>query len=58
MKPNIIKSCPNIQIGGVPGASSTEHLVTTKTWMKTKEEDKQGGIMNTFDLEKFFDKES
>ena len=26
--------------------------------MKVKEESKQGGIMNTFDLEKIFDKES
>ena len=58
MKLKIIKSCPNIQIGGVPKASCTEHLITTKTWMKVKEESKQGGIMNTFDLSKFFEKES
>ena len=35
-----------------------EHLVTLKTWMKTKESSKEGGIIQTFDMEKFFDKES
>ena len=29
-----------------------------KTWMKQKEETKEGGIIQTFDMEKFFDKES
>ena len=58
MKPKIINACPNIQIGGVPKASSVEHLVTMKTWMKLKEETKEGGIIQTFDMEKFFDKES
>ena len=55
MKPNIVKACPNIQIGGMPGSSSVEHLVTLKTWMLMKEEKKENGI---FDMEKFFDKES
>ena len=58
MKPKIINACPNIQIGGVPKASSVEHLVTMKTWMKLKEETKEGGIIQTFDMENFFDKES
>ena len=35
-----------------------EHLVTMKTWMKIKEDEKEGGIIQTFDMEKFFDKES
>ena len=43
---------------GIPKASSTKHLVTTKTWMKHLEEKKENGIFQTFDLEKFFDKES
>ena len=58
MKPKIVEACPNIQIGGMPKASSVEHLVTLKTWMKLKEWTKEGGILQTFDMEKFFDKES
>ena len=58
MKPNIVKACPIIQIGGIPKASSVEHLVTLKTWMKLKESSKTVGIIQTFDMEKFFDKES
>ena len=38
MKEKIVKACPNIQIGGVPES------VTTKTWMKLKEEMKENGI--------------
>ena len=29
-----------------------------KTWMKLKEGTKEAGIIQTFDMEKFFDKES
>ena len=58
MKPKIVNACPNIQIGGIPKASSVEHLVTLKTWMKLKESSKAVGIIQTFDMEKFFDKES
>ena len=58
MKPKIVKACPNIQIGGIPKASSVEHLVTLKTWMRLKETSNEGGIIQTFDMEKFFDKES
>ena len=58
MKPKIVEACPNIQIGGIPKSSSVEHLVTMKTWMKIKEDRKEGGIIQTFDMEKFFDKES
>ena len=42
----------------MPGASSVEHLVTLKTWMKMKEERKENGIFQVFDMKKFFDKES
>ena len=55
MKPKIIAACSNIQIGGIPKASSVEHLVTMKTWMKIKEDTKEGGIIQTFNMEKFFD---
>ena len=56
MKPKIVKACSNIQIGGIPKASSVEHLVTLKTWMKTKESSKEGGIIQIFDMEKFFER--
>ena len=58
MKPNIVKATPNIQIGGMPKASSAEHLLVLKTWIKMKEDRKEGGIFNTYDMAKFFDKES
>ena len=58
MKEKIVVACPNIQIGGVPGSFSVEHLVTMKTWMLMKEEDICNGIFQTFDMEKFFVKES
>ena len=51
-------ACPNIQIGGMPGSSSVELLVTLKTWMLMKEEKKCNRIFQAFDIEKFFDKES
>ena len=40
-KERIVAACPNIQIGGMPGSSSVEHLVTLKTWMMMKEEEKK-----------------
>ena len=47
-----------MQLGGMPGASSVEHLVTLKTWMKSKEQFRSNGIFQVFDMSKFFDKES
>ena len=58
MKGKIVGACPNIQIGGMPNSSSVEHLVTLKILMKMLEESNKMGIINTFDMEKFFDKES
>ena len=58
MKSNIVNNTPKIQLGGMPGCSSSEHLVVLKTWIKEKEEKKQLGIFQTFDMAKFFDKES
>ena len=57
MKADIVEATPQIQLGGMPGASCVDHLVVLKTWMKYKEENKQGGILCTFDMSKFFDKE-
>ena len=57
MKPDIVKACPNIQLGGIPEASSDDHLITLKQTMKNKEERKEGLIVNTYDMKKFFDKE-
>ena len=42
----------------MPISSSLEHLVTLKTWMRMLEESKKMGVINTYDMEKFFDKES
>ena len=58
MKDDIVRACPNIQLGGMPGAMSVEHLIVLKTWMKMKEEQNDTGIFNLFDMSKFFDKES
>ena len=38
MKDDIVNATPKMQLGGMPGSSSVEHLVTLKTWMKLKEQ--------------------
>ena len=58
MKEAIVSACPKLQIGGMPKSMSVEHLVTLKTWMSWKEQKKENGIFQVFDMEKFFDKES
>ena len=58
MKPKIVEATPKFQLGGMPGASATEHLVVLKTWLKSKEQKKENGIFNLYDMSKFFDKES
>ena len=58
MKPKIVKACPRIQICGMPKSTSTEDRVTVKAWMTKIEERRSNGVFQTFDLEKFFDKES
>ena len=42
----------------MPNLSSVDHLIIIKTWMKMKEETKQNGIFQVFDMSKNFDKES
>ena len=46
------------QLGGMPKYQSTELLVILKTWMKMKEERKENGVFQVFNMTKFFDKES
>ena len=46
-----------MQIGGMKGNSSSEHLIVVKTWMKTNEVWETICIFEEFDMEKFFDKE-
>ena len=58
MKDNIVKATPHFQLGGMPGASSVEHLVVLKTWMKMLEQTSGKGIFQVWDMSKFFDKES
>ena len=57
MKDLITKHCPNMQIGGMKGNSSSEHLIVVKTWMKTNEVGETTCIFEAFYMEKFFDKE-
>ena len=58
MKDSIVKATPKMQLGGMPKSSGVEHLVVLKTWMKKKGDRKEAGIFQTFDMAKFFDKES
>ena len=58
MKESIVNATPKFQLGGMPGASSVEHLVVLKTWMKMLEQNKGNGIFQCWDMSKFFDKES
>ena len=58
MKTNIVEATPHFQLGGIPGASSGEHLMVLKTWMKMLEQTRSKGIFQCWDMSKFFDKES
>ena len=46
----------DIQIGGIAGYTSTEHLIVLKTLMKSVETKGEVGIFQAFYMEKFFDK--
>ena len=46
-----------MQIGGMKGHTSSEHLIVVKTWMKTNQVGETTCIFEAFDMEKFFDKE-
>ena len=58
IKTNIVNATPHFQLGGKPGASSGEHLMVLKTWMKMLEQTNGKGIFQCWDMSKFFDKES
>ena len=58
IKINIVNATPKFQLGGMPGASSVEHLIILKTWMKMLEQTNGKGIFQCWDMSKFFDKES
>ena len=58
MKDDVVNATPKMQLGGMPGASSVEHLLTLKTWMASKKQFKSDGIFQVIDMEKFYDKES
>ena len=58
MKQKIVEATPKFQLGGMPKCQSTELLIILKTWMKMKEERKENGIFQVFDMTKFFDRES
>ena len=57
MKGLITKHCPKMQIGGMKGNSSSEHLIVVNTWMKTNEVGETTCKFEAFDMEIFFDKE-
>ena len=46
-----------MQIGGIAGNSSSEHLVVSKTWMKKNEVGGTIGIFQAFNTEKLSFKE-
>ena len=46
----MIANCPKMQIGGIAGNSSAEHLVEGKTWMKTNIVGETIGIFKAFDM--------
>ena len=46
-----------MQIGGMKGNSSSEHLIVVKIWMKTNKVGETTCIFKAFDMEKFFDEE-
>ena len=46
-----------MQIGGMKGNSSSEHLIIVKTLMKINSVGDTVCVFEAFDMEKFFDKE-
>ena len=47
MKPLITKNCPEMQIGGMKGNSSSEHLIVVNTWMKMEKFFNKEGLIDT-----------
>ena len=57
MKETIVSSSSIYQVGGHPGHSINEHLLTLKTNMALKEENGEGLIFLVIDFVSFFDRE-
>ena len=57
MKPTLVKSSSIYQVGGLPGHSIHEHLLTLKTVMALKEDKDEGIIFLVLDFVSFFDRE-
>ena len=57
MKPPLISNLSMYQIGGVPGHSIQEHILTIKTVLARLEECGKGLIFFVMDIVSFFDKE-
>ena len=57
MKTQIIDSSSIYQVGGLPGHSIHEHLLTLKTVMASKEQEKKGFLFLVIDFVSFFDRE-
>ena len=57
MKETIVSSSSIYQVGGLPGHSINEHLLTLKTNMALKEENGEGLIFLVIDFVSFFDRE-
>ena len=55
MKETIVSSSSIYQVGGLPGHSINEHLLTLKTNMALKEENGEGLIFLVIDFVSFFD---
>ena len=51
IKALITKHCPKMQIGGMKGNSSSEHLIVVKTWMKTNQVGATTCIFEAFNVE-------
>ena len=57
MKTQIIESSSIYQEGGLPGHSIHEHLLTLKTVMASKEQEKKGFLFLVIDFVSFLDRE-
>ena len=57
MKEQLVESSSIYQVGGLPGHSVNEHLLTLKTVMAVMEERKKGFIFLMIDFVSFFDRE-
>ena len=57
MKEQLVKSATIYQIGGLPGHSINEHLLTMKTLMAWAEHKGVGIIFLIMDIKSFFDKD-